>query len=118
MAQAMKIGIMSREDFQKYTIQIAKGQIKPPKNGPKIWFDSVESMAQILSKRNRELLKTIKEQKPKSLTELADVTGRKISNLSRTLKNMENYGIVELIKDSGSVRPLVRVTEFRAVFNI
>lgn len=118
MAQAMKIGIMSREDFQKYTIQIAKGHIKPPKDGPKIWFDSVESMAQILSKRNRELLKTIKEQKPKSLTELAAVTGRKISNLSRTLRNMENYGIVELKKESGSIKPLVRVTEFRAVFNV
>jgi len=31
---------------------------------------------------------------------------------------MEHYGIVQLKKESGSVKPLVRVTEFRAVFNI
>jgi predicted transcriptional regulator len=60
----------------------------------------------------------VKVHKPKSLTKLADVTGRKISNLSRTSKNMEHYGIVQLKKESGSVKPLVRVTEFRAVFNI
>jgi predicted transcriptional regulator len=118
MARELKIGIMPRDQFKKYTLSIAKGEIKPKNSDPKIWFDSVESMAQVLSEKNRELLKTIKERKPQSLAELADVTGRKVSNLSRTLRNMEHYGIVELQKESKSLKPLVRVTTFHAIFGI
>jgi len=40
---------------------VDKGEIKPGKDQPKIWFDSLESMAQVLSTKNRELLKTIKD---------------------------------------------------------
>ena len=57
--------------------QIAKGKIKPSPNAPKIWFDSLESMAQVLSSQNRALLRLIREHNPQSLTELARVSGRK-----------------------------------------
>ena len=116
MAQQMKIGIMSREDFKQHTIDIASGKVRRNDSDPTIWFESVESMAQILSTPNRELLKTIKENKPQSLTELAATSGRQISNLSRTLKNMERYGIIALVRDSGSVKPHVLVDKFNAVF--
>ncbi len=118
MAQEMKIGIKSREDFQKYTIAIAKGEIKPGKDQPKIWFDSLESMAQVLSTKNRELLKIIKDEKPKSLKELSDVSGRRVSNLSRTLKTMESYGIVTLEKENRTIRPRICVDNFSAVFGL
>ena len=116
MARAMKIGIKSREEFQKYTIEVAKGKLKPAKDAPKIWFDSVESMDQVLSTKNIKLLKTIKEQNPQSLTELAVTSGRKLGNLSRTLKNMEKYGIVKLERDSKCVKAVVNVDTFQAVF--
>ncbi len=45
---------------------------------------------------------------PSSLQELADSTGRKTSNLSRTLKTMERYGFVNLRRgERGRVRPEV-----------
>jgi predicted transcriptional regulator len=78
------------------------GKIRTTDKAPRIWFESVESMAQILSTRNRELLRTIKECNPQSLTELAIASGRRISNLSRTLKSLEKYGIVELSMEAGS----------------
>ena len=118
MAQVMTIGIMSRDDFQKYTIAIAKGEVKPSKDQPKIWFDSLESMAQVLSTKNRELLKAIKDEKPKSLKELSDVSGREVSNLSRTLRKMERYGIVTLEKENKAIKPRVCVENFRAVFGL
>ena len=94
----MKLGIMNRKDFQQYTIDIAKGKIKPAKDAPKIWFESIESMAQILSSSNRELLQLIKEKQPQSLAELAELSGRKKESLSRTLRTMNNYGIIRLEK--------------------
>jgi predicted transcriptional regulator len=44
---------------------------------------------------------------------LAEATGRKTSNLSRTLKTMSNYGIVELKREHNHVRPVAKATEFR-----
>lgn len=110
--EPMKIGIMSKEEFKRYTIDIAMGKIKPSKNQPKVWFDSIESFAQVLSTKNTELLRIIQKQKPDNLTQLACFTGRKISNLSRTLKNMEQYGLVELKKENRSIKPMVRCTAF------
>ena len=51
------------------------------------------------------LFRSIGEKSPASLDELARLTGRKKSNLSRTLKTMEGYGIVRL--ERGRVAPKV-----------
>ena len=39
----MKIGVISREDYKKRTIAIARGEYKPKRGEPKIWFESVQS---------------------------------------------------------------------------
>lgn len=44
------------------------------------------------------MLRLIHERKPKSLTELAELTGRQVPNLSRTLRMMEGYGLVLIEK--------------------
>ncbi|MBC8438904.1 MAG: transcriptional regulator [Deltaproteobacteria bacterium] len=114
----LKIGIISREDYKKRTIAVARGEYKPRKNEPKVWFESVQSMAQILSSENQILLRIIKEQKPESLKELALVSGRKRSNLSRTLNTMSRYGIVDLVKQKKTVKPIVKTTDFRVEFGL
>ena len=116
--QILKIGIMSKEDYKKRTIAIAKGEYTAKKKEPKIWFESLQSMAQVLSNENQELLKIIKEQKPTSLKELEIATGRKRSNLSRTLNTMAKYGIVDLIKDKKTVKPIVKATDFKVEFGL
>jgi predicted transcriptional regulator len=106
--KTMKIGIASYEDFKSRTLAIARGELKPQPDDPKVWFTSTESFAKVLSSRNRALLATIAETHPESLQELADRTGRKPSNLSRTLKTMARYGFVELHKgERGKIRPEV-----------
>lgn len=114
----MNVGIISRENYKKRTIAIAKGTYKPKKDEPKVWFESIKSLSQILSNENQELLKLIIECKPKSLTELEKISHRKKSNLSRTLKTLENYGIVSLNKENGKVIPTVQATNFKLEFDI
>lgn len=104
----LKIGIASYEDMKARTMAIARGDLKPKPSDPKVWFPSTESLVKILSNKNRILLAVIRDNHPKSLTDLADLTGREKSNLSRTLKTMERYGIVKLERDSqGRVVPSV-----------
>ena len=116
--KTIKIGIISRENYKKRTIAIARGQYKPKRDEPKIWFESVQSMAQVLSSENQELLRIIEKQKPESLKQLEAVSGRKRSNLSRTLKTMKQYGIVDLIKQDRAVKPIVKATDFKVEFGL
>jgi predicted transcriptional regulator len=116
--KVMKVGILSREEYRERTLAIARGTYKPKRGEPKIWFESIRSMAQVLSSENQELLRIIVEQKPDSIKELETTTGRKSSNLSRTLKLMARYGIVDLTRDNKTVRPVVKVTEFLVEFGL
>ncbi len=97
----LKVGIADYEEMKARTMRIAKGEEKPAPGDPKVWFTSTKSFAQVLSTENRELLRIIAEKAPGSLEELAEITGRAISNLSRTMKTMESYGLVRLEKGQG-----------------
>ncbi len=87
------------------------------KESPTVWFASMASLAAVLSEDNRALLKVIRDAQPRSLTELAELTGRKVSNLSRTLRTMASYGIVKLERDKGEVQPTALVTEFMIILD-
>src|SRR5205814_4952020 len=75
---------------------------------PKVWFTSTESFAKVLSAGNRELLGIIVRKAPRSLDDLARMTGKAKSNLSRTLRTMEGYGLVRLERgERGRITPKV-----------
>jgi len=84
---------------------------------PKRWFDSdatakktlgaktsPEAMVKLLSPENLRLLHLIATKRPDSVRELAALVRRKESNLSRTLKKLEQVGIIALQKGPGRTR--------------
>ena len=110
--KTLKIGIATYEQYKARTLAIAKGEYKPKEDEPKIWFTSLESFAKLLSAKNRELLSLIAQTEPNSLQELAEKTGRAKSNLSRTLKTMASYGLIEFEKGHGKqIAPRVVYTD-------
>ena len=61
-----------------------------------------------LSKRNGPNCDTTRPETPGSLDELARITGKAKSNLSRTLRTMEGYGLVRLEHgERGRITPKV-----------
>ena len=108
----LKIGIMPREQFQRRVLDLASGKITPKCGEPKIWFNSLKSLGEVLSENNMRLLKLINECHPESIEELARLSGRQTSNVSRTLKTMEKYGIVELTKNAQKIQTKTVFTEF------
>ncbi len=114
----LKIGVMSRDAFKERTIAIAKGEYVPRRDEPKVWFESLKSMAQVLNKDNQKLLRIIIEKKPQSLTELEAMSGRKKSNLSRTLHTLQKYGVIEIKKVQKRSVPKVKATDFKAEFGL
>jgi predicted transcriptional regulator len=106
------IGVMSQKQIRARAIAIASGEYKPKSGEPKIWFTSMKSAAEVLSDSNRALLKVIRETEPESIADLAKKTGRQRSNLSRTLKTMSRYGLVDLKRENKLVRPVAKASDF------
>jgi predicted transcriptional regulator len=84
---------------------------------PKRWFDSdktaakalgaaasPEAIVKLLSEENLALLHLIATRRPDSVRELSELAKRKESNLSRTLKKLQEVGIVCLEKGPGRTR--------------
>ncbi|EBP4181381.1 MarR family transcriptional regulator [Salmonella enterica subsp. diarizonae] len=106
------IGVMPEEQIRKRMLAIAKGEHTPAAGEPKIWFTSVNAVAQVLSNENIALLRQMDEQRPETLTELADLAGRQKSNLSVTLKTLAKYGFIRLEKNGRTVKPVAIFTDF------
>lgn len=120
------------QEFKDYTLAVARGQRKVDPGEPKIWcepvegdepadhevqFPSLEAGAKLLSAKNRILLRTIAERRPKSVAELAAMTARAEQNVLRTLKKLETAGVVRLDKGEGRARRPV-LTARRVYFEI
>lgn len=109
--KVLKVGIMPYREMKARTLAIARGQYKPRPDEPKVWFNSLKSLASVLSEDNQALLQAIREHNPGSIAELEEITGRAASNLTRTLHTLERYGLVELkpatpIRKAGGRAPL------------
>lgn len=111
--KTMNIGILPQTQIRQRILAIARGEYHPKPGEPKVWFTSMKSLAEVLSDDNRALLRTIETTHPHSISALAEATGRQPGNLSRTLKTMSRYGIVELKREKSTVRPIAKATRFR-----
>src|SRR5262245_29121665 len=118
-AKILRIGIASRAQMKARTVAIARGKLRPEPNDPKVWFTSLESLAQVLSTKNKLLLEIIRRARPASLKELAELSGRKEGNLSRTLHTMARYRLVTLERsERGTIIPSVPYDRVRCDFEL
>jgi predicted transcriptional regulator len=104
-------------EFMAWTKQVVQDP-GAGQNVPKQWFDSsetavqsmssseisAEAMVKLLSQENIAVLQAIGQQQPTSLKQLALMTKRKESNLSRTLKKFEQAGIVSFSAGEGKAK--------------
>jgi len=52
----LKVGIASMEQYKARTLAIARGEYVPRPGEPKVWFQSIESVAQVLSDESSALV--------------------------------------------------------------
>ncbi|MEO1205912.1 MAG: hypothetical protein AAFV45_06230 [Pseudomonadota bacterium] len=55
---------------------------------------TLDAISRLLSERNLSLLKLIKDRKPRSVAELARLSGRPKASLTLTLRRLQKFGIV------------------------
>lgn len=90
----------SLQDFASAYHSVSKRKPVSKKGG--IFFASIEAVRKVLTQNRMHLLKVIKQDKPASLYELAKLTHRDLKNVSQDIVFLENLGLVDLHKPSGS----------------
>jgi predicted transcriptional regulator len=88
--------IQSLRSLREEMTAVARGERPAPPDAAAPSFDSVEALARLLTPENRKLLALIRDRKPGSIAELAELTGRAQPNLTRTLAKLEAAGIVKM----------------------
>lgn len=90
------VKIQSHGALRKMMKAAASGKRGAPKDAAGVSFDSVDSLLRLLTPKNRELLAIIRDRKPQSIADLAEMTGRKSPNVIRTLGKLEAVGFVTM----------------------
>lgn len=101
----MKIKIQSREkfndDLQKLAKAIDKKKIQNSykKNGT--YFESLTAVRKILTDKRLEVWRAIRDKKPESITQLAEMLGRGFRSVHRDVVLLKDLGLIELIEGPG-----------------
>ena len=91
-----QVKIQGHAALRKEMKAVARGNKAAPRDAGGISFDSVDALLRLLTPQNRALLAVIRDKKPQSIAELAELTGRAAPNLTRTLGKLEAIGFVRL----------------------
>lgn len=93
--KTLRIGVAPPSYVRDRMVRIAKGD-KPAPHEPRVWVSSLDALFKVLTEKNMLLLEIIRDAQPQSVTELAQITDRAVSNVSRTLHSLERLGIIEM----------------------
>jgi len=66
-----------------------------------------ETFNKVLSPSRLELIRVINNKKPKSIGELVNYLNRPVESISRDLKILSNYGILELVQIGKTKKPVI-----------
>ncbi|AGR00228.1 transcriptional regulator [Vibrio parahaemolyticus O1:K33 str. CDC_K4557] len=110
-----KIGILSEELARKRMIRIVEGKVTHDESSPLFLFESLAALKQLLSNENVELLNLIAREKPNSLYELAEKSGRSIKDVTDTFEALSSKGFAYIETKGGKSRPIALFTTFEIV---
>ena len=94
--KSIRIGVASDQEIRSRMLDIAAGRIQTTAHEPNIWVRSVDEFRKLLSEKNVNLLAAIRSQHPKSISELAQNIHEDQGNLTKRLKMLASFGLVEL----------------------
>jgi len=112
--------------YKKYGKEILPEKLKDAMAGKGkiqsnvIYFNDLAMMYKFLSPARAEILSVVKNEQPKSIYELAQKMGKDQGYISKEVKYLSSFGVIDLIQDKSSSRQkLIPVLKFdRIVFDV
>ncbi len=97
--------VQSFDALHQEMLAVARGEREAPPHAAEPSVHSAEMIVRVLTPENRELLATIRERRPASVSQLAEWTGRAGPNLGRTLDKLERVGLIEYEREGRRKAP-------------
>jgi predicted transcriptional regulator len=90
----------SLRDLREEMRSVARGEREPAP------LPASAMLSTLSSPGNLDLLRIISQERPASVSQLAERTGRAQSNVSRSLQVLARYGLIRLEREGKEVRPV------------
>jgi predicted transcriptional regulator len=99
-----RIRIKSKEESDRELLALARSidQGKKPKPIKGEFFESLDAVRTILTEKRLELWRTIRDEKPASISQLAHRVKRAFRGVYRDVKLLETLGLISLRKTKGT----------------
>lgn len=81
-------------------------------------FESETDLARLLSPANLELLRAIRQHEPESMRATAEIVDRDFKEVHRNLTELSELGIIELISDGRSKRPVAQYDDIEVHYSL
>jgi predicted transcriptional regulator len=94
----LKVTVGERDRLDERTrrrIEAAREGADIEDDQPTLHFGSYAELSRLLSPKNLELLETVAEHEPESISEAADLVGRDYKQVHRNLSELHDIGVVE-----------------------
>ncbi len=114
---ANNLKLQSLKSLREEMVAVAKGERAAPSDANIHSFNSLETVVRLLTRENRKLLSLIRDSKPKSVAELAALSGRSQPNLTRTLNKLQAVGFVVMSVHGRQKAPEVVLQKFTVEIN-
>ncbi|MGQ3683583.1 MAG: HVO_A0114 family putative DNA-binding protein [Candidatus Loosdrechtia sp.] len=113
----VKIGIKSLEDVLEDTKEAMKKLERGEKvKGEKgLYFESIKGFRKAITPKRIELLHLIKEKQPKSLQELARLSGRDIKSIVTDIAILEELGLVDMKRKRAGRKESMPVVDYNQI---
>ena len=91
--------VQSVQSLRQEMIAVARGERDAPTHAAEPSFHSVDLITRLLTPENRQLMAVIRDKHPQSVAQLAALTNRAASNVTRTLEKLAAAGLVSFRAD-------------------
>lgn len=110
-----KIVVKTIENAKREWKEALEGKRKGIQKDDEIVFTSLEAVARVFSKGRMEILRTIIQEKPKSIYELAKLLERDFKNVHTDVKLLADIGLLDLKEAGDSRNGLIPLAKFSGI---
>ena len=110
-----KIVVKTLENTKREWKEALKGKRKNIQKEDEIIFTSLEAVARVFSKGRMEILRTVIQERPKSIYELAKLLGRDFKNVHTDVKLLADIGLLDLKEAGNSRNGLIPLAKFSGI---
>jgi predicted transcriptional regulator len=104
--------IQTMKELEAEMRAVARGEREAPRDAASPSIESAGALIRLLTPENRSLLRTIRDNRPQSVAELARLTNRAEPNLLRTLGKLEAFGLLEMRTVARRKVPMPTISTF------